>query len=462
MKNNKVIQFLNKVFLLFFYRNDMQLLTAPGKKDRDYFILQSVFGTMVISLFLGVFLTGLYIEMGAPDSVVGYLPILGSIAGIFLVFTGSLTERVKKVKRTVIILNFVGKTLLLSAVFVPLVVSREAAPYIMLPLTFLGLTVNAIMSVIINSWFIDTIDISIRGRYMGARAVFSLLVSATLPVIAGNFLDGFYDRYTAFLIIYLAAWSFSLLESISMGKITEPVPHEGKNKKIKFSELFSVPLKNKEFMKFCAIQMFFHLSWFISMTFASLYEIKYMQLSYSTLTIMGSLSAVIQMFLYPVWGKVIDRHGSAIVMRIAILLYMLHVGIYFFMVKGNAPYLLFLLNINGAILSPAWGLSTFNERFSRIPKEGRTAYDSFFTTLLAIVILLAPTLGNLLRNAIIDSGTKFWVFPEFKLVFILSFVLLLMLNIYLFIQSKKTNNLEAERIFIRAMREKMRFGPKRR
>ena len=462
MKNNKVIQFFNKGFLLFFYRNDMQLLTAPGKKDRDFFILQAVFGTMVISLFLGVFLTGLYIEMGAPDAVVGYLPILGSIAGIFLVFTGSLTERVKKVKRTVIFLNFISKTLLLSAVFIPLIVQKEIAPYIMLPLTFFGLAVNAIMSVILNSWFIDTIDISLRGRYMGARSVFSLLVSATLPVLAGNFLDGFYDRYLAFCIIYIAAWSFSLLESFSLSRITEPVPHASKDKKIKFKELFSTPVKNREFMKFLAVQAIFHLAWFMSMTFASLYEIKYMQISYAYLTLMGSVSAVIQMFLYPIWGKVIDKHGSAIVMRVAMILFMVHAGIYFFMVKGNAPYLLLLLNINGAILSPAWGLSTFNERFSRIPKEGRTAYDSFFTTVLAVVILLAPTLGNLLRNAIINGGVKFWVFPEFKLVFILSFVLLLALNSYLLIQSKKRNNLESEKIFIEAIRAKMRFRKKRR
>jgi MFS family permease len=297
---------------------------------------------------------------------------------------------------------------------------------------------------------------------MGARSVFSLLVSATLPVLAGNFLDGFYDRYLAFCIIYVVAWSFSLLESLSMGKITEPIPHEGKDKKIKFTELFSTPIKNKKFMKFLGIQMFFHLAWFMSMTFASLYEIKYMQVSYSTLTIMGSIGAVIQMFLYPIWGKVIDKHGSAIVMRIAMLLFMVHAGIYIFMVKANAPYLLLLLNINGSILSPAWGLSTFNERFSTIPKEGRTAYDSFFTTMLAIVILLAPTLGNLLRNAIIDSKIQFWVFPEFKLVFILSFALLMILNVALLIQSKKKNNLEAEKIFIGAVRLKLRRGFKRR
>jgi MFS family permease len=289
---------------------------------------------------------------------------------------------------------------------------------------------------------------------MGARQVFTLLVSATLPVMAGAFLDGFYDRYIAFCIIYIAAWLFSLFESLTMAKITEPDAHEGKNKKLKFSSLFSTPFRNKEFMKFLAIQIFFHLSWFLSMTFASLYEIRYMQISYSYLTLMGSVSAIIQMFLYPVWGKIIDKYGSALAMRIAIILFMIHTVIYFFMVKGNAPYLLLLLNINGAILSPAWVLSTFNERFKSIPREGRTVYDSFFTTVMAIVILSAPTIGNLLRRAIINSNIKFWVFPEFKLLFILSFILLLSLNIFLFIKNRKGNDTEAKRKMKRGLRSK--------
>jgi len=433
----------------------MQVITAPGKRDRDFFILQAVFGTMVISLFLGVFLTGLYIHMGTPDSVMAYIPIMPNIAGIFLVLTGSLTERVKRVKRAVILLNFLSKTFMLSAVFVPLLVERSLAPYFMLPLTFMGFTINAIMSVLINSWFVDTIDIRIRGRYMGARQVFTLLVSATLPVIAGNFLDGFYDRYIAFCIIYLAAWTFSLFESFSLSKITEPPAHEHKQKKIKFSSLFSVPFKNRHFMKFTVIMMVFHLGWFISMSFAQLYEIKYMKVTYSYLTLMGSMGAIIQMFIYPLWGKIMDKYGSAMIMRIALFLFMVHTGIYFFMVSGNAPYLLILLNINGAILTPAWVLSTFNERFATIPTEGRTVYDSFYTTVMAITILIAPTLGNIMREAIISSGIRFWVFPEFKLLFILSFMLLLILNITLYIKNKNNTGLEAEKALAASIKGKL-------
>lgn len=458
MKGNSILKFINKIILIFFYRNDMQLLTMPGKRDRDFFIMQAVFGTIVVSLFMGVFLSGLYIYMGAPDSIMGYIPIIPNIAAIFLIFTASLTERVKNVKRLVIVLNFISKTLLFSAVWIPLFVTWGKAIYIMLPLTFLGFTANAIMGILVNSWFIDTIDISIRGRYMGARSVFSLVVSATLPVIAGKFLDGFMDRYFAFCIIYSVAWLFSMLESFSFYKITSPPAHEHKRNRVKFRQLISIPLANKPFMKFMLIQIFFHLIWFVSMTFAQVYEIRYMKISYTYLTLMGSIGAVVQMLLYPVWGKIIDKYGTNLIMRIALVLYMVHAGIYFFMIKGNAPIFILILNLNGAILSPAWALSTFNERFSTIPKEGRTIYDSFFATVLGLTIFIAPVLGNLLRELILKTDISFLPFPEFKLLFVLTFTLLLALNVTLLFKSKKETKFQAEKEMLKNI--KYRFSRK--
>jgi len=458
MRNNVILKFLNKLFLMLFYRNDMQLLTSPGKKDRDFFIMQAVFGTMTISLFLGVFLTGLYIYMGASDSIMGYIPIMPSIAGILLIFMGSLTERVKNIKRLVIILNLVSKTLIFGAVLVPLMVSRELAPFIMLPFTFMGLMFNSIMSILINSWFVDTIDASIRGKYMGVRAVFSLVVSAILPVISGKFLDSSPDRYVAFCVIYSVAWIFSLFESFSLFKVSNPPPHAIDRKKIKFTELFTIPLKNKKFREFLTLQSVFHIFWFLSMTFASVYEIRYMEMSYTYLTIMGSIGAIIQMLLYPLWGKVMDKYGSNLVMRIAILFFMLHAGLYFFMIKSNAHVLILLLNINGAILSPAWGLSTFSERFAHVPREGRTVYDGFFTSVLAVIILAAPTLANLIRGIILKNNVSFMPFIEFKALFFLTFISLLVMNIVLLLKSKKSTGLEKEKEMLKNI--KYRFSRK--
>lgn len=445
MEKKGIGKTLHNLFILIFYRNDTQLLAYPGKKDRDMFIWQAVFGTMAMSLFSGVFLTGLYIYMGASDTILAYIPIMPSLAGIFLIFMGSLTEKVKNTKRTIIILNTIAKTLLFGAVWIPLLVSREIAPFIMLPFTFVGFTLNSVMSVLVNSWFVDTVDEKIRGRYMGVRQIFALVVSATLPVISGGFLDSSPDRYMAFCVIYSAALVFSILESFSFSKITQPQDSDEKTKKIKISDMFFLPLRNKKFRNFILLQVVFHTFWYLSMTVAQVYEIRYMEISYTYLTAMGAMGAIIQMFLYPLWGRVMDKYGSKIVMRIAMMFYTVHALLYVFMIKGNAHFLFFLLSINSAILGPAWVLSTFNERFSVIPKERRRLYDGFFTTVMAIVILVAPTIGNIVRELILKSSMDFLTHIEFKALFFITFISLLIMNMVLLLFSKKNTGLEKEK-----------------
>jgi len=426
----------------------MELLTYPNKKDRDYFILQAVFGTVVVNLIFTVFLTGIFIHFNTPDGIMGYIPILPNIAGILLIFAGIITENIRNIKRAVILLNFIGKSFLLLIVWIPLFINNEYTPYIMLIMAFLGFLSNALMSILINNWFVEIIDEKIRGRYMSVRQMFSLLVSATIPIISGRFLDLSTDKYVAFCIIFSLGWFFSHLESFALSKIRVPIKESHEFKKIKFLDMFNKPFKNKKFMKFIYLMIFFHMVWFFSMTFASVYQLKYMQISYTYLNVMMAVGAIIQIFIYPMVGKMIDQYGSKLVMRIAFFFFMTHGILYFFMINSNAYFIYFLLNINGAFLNPTWILSTFNERFKLIPKKGRTLYDGFYMAIIGVSIFAGPFFGNLARKNIIKFQISNFEYPEFRLLFLLTSLILIVLNIVLFIKSKNNKNDEYEQFKI--------------
>ncbi|MBN2852116.1 MAG: MFS transporter [Clostridia bacterium] len=420
-----------------FYGNDIELLTFPNKKDRDMFIWQAVFGTVVVNLMFATFFSGIFIYFKTPDGLMGYVPTLPSIAGIFLIFSGVITEKIRNIKRVVVFLNYLSKTLILSIVWIPLLINNEYTPYIMLFIAFWGFLANAVMSIIINNWFVEVIDEKIRGRYMSARSIFTLIISATIPVIAGRFLDISTDKYVAFCVIFTVGWIFSNLESFSMSKISNPVKEEKDYIKYKFKDLFSKPLGNKEFMKFIWLMVFFHIVWNLSMTFASVYQLKYMEISYTYINLISALGAILQIFVYPVAGKMIDKYGSKLVMRIAFFFFMVHGLLYFFMVKQNAYILFFLLNINAVFINPAWALSTFNERFKIIPKQGRTIYDGFFSTVLGIAVVLGPVIGNLLRNLFLKLQLKNMELPEFRFLFLLTFIVLFIMNVIMFLNARK-------------------------
>lgn len=444
-------EIIKKLYILVFYRNDTQLLTYPGKKDRDYFILQAVLGTIVVNLLFTVFLTGIFIYFDTPDSIMGYVPILPNIAGIFLIFTGIITEKIRNIKRVVIVLNFISKTFIVSIVWLPLLFNKSFAPYIMIACAFIGFLANAIMGVLINSWFIDTVDENIRGRYMSVRQVFPLLITATLPIITARFLDTSPNEYFAFCVIFSVGWIASFFESYSLFKVTSPKKEEHEYVKYKFIELFKKPLKNKAFMKFIILQILFHLIWNISMSFATVYNIKYMGISYTFINLMMAMSAIGQMIIYPQMGKAMDKYGTKFIMRFAFIFFMINSLLYFFMMENTSYLLFFIVNINMAILSPAWVLSTFNGRFEVIPKKGRTMYDGFFTTVLGVSIFLGPTIGNILRKIIVNKDITSMAYPEFRLLFLITFIGLFVLNIVLLIKSKKQSNFKNEKELINSV-----------
>ena len=447
----KLKRAFGKLFLLLFYRNDMQLVTAPGKPDRDWFIKQAIFGTAFAALVGGVFLSGLFIEMGTPDYLMGYIPFIGSIAGIMLIFAGLVIERVKNRKKFIIILNILAKSLIVSAVWIPAFVRWEIAPFIMLPIVFLGYSLQAFMGITINSWFVDVVDSRIRGRFMSTKQIFALIISATFPVIAGRFLDSFMNKYIVFCVLYSIAWLFMWLETYSFTKIHDPGFKTLGKGKIKFKDLFTKPVKNKEFMKLMAMLGFFYFSWYMTMSFASVYQIRYLGIPYTFITAMGVINPILQMIWYPMWGKLTDKYGPQFIIRVALWMYVLQAVLWFCMTSGSYYFIMPLLQVNASLIGPAFMLGIFNTKYSVIPQEGRSIYDGFYMAAVGGIILLAPTIGNLLKNLIDNNSHKIvgMEFPQFRIMFAIAAVMVLTLNIINLIKAKKENNLVNEKAFIK-------------
>jgi len=452
----KIKRIFNRLIIVLIYRNDTQLLTYPGKKNRDLFIRQAVFGTVFGTLTGGVFLTGLFIQMKAPDAIMGYLPMIGSITGILVMFAGVIIERLKNRKKYIVIMNMLAKTFIILTVWIPKFFPINIAPYLMIMCVLVGFSINSFMGLAINSLLIDVVDEKIRGRYIGVRQIFALIVTAIVPVIAGRFVDIASDRYTAFLIIYSIAWFFMWLEVHSFASMDDHNFKPLGKGNFNIKDMILIPIKNKEFMKMMIIFVLFYFSWFLSMSFASVYQIKYLELPYVFLTAGATINAILQMFYYPMWGKFLDKYGPVFTRNIGMTFYAVHALLYVFLTKNNAYVIMTILFLNAAFMGPAWMLGVFNTKYSVIPAKGRTIYDGFYTSVIGITILLGPTIGNILRNIIIKNNIDIISFSQFRLMFLITFILLILLLIYIYAKSKRETNWEKEKMVLQSIRGKFR------
>ena len=431
-----------KIYIALFYRNDTKLLTLPGKKDRDWFIIQALIGT-VFALFTGAtYLTGLFNKVNAPEILIGYLPIIGSIAGVVTIFAGYTMQRIRSRKKFILICNTILKSLIVLIAWIPLIFPNQNAAYIMIIMALVAYALNNFMAIAINSWFVDLIDSKIRGQYMSVRNMVALIANLIVPVIVSAFIDTSSDQYLAIVVVFTIAWIIMWAESYSFYKIGEP-PMSPATKKIKLKDVFIVPIKNKEFMKFMVPIAAFYFIWYIAMSYGTLYQLNYLGLSYTFISVASVLNVILQFIWYPIIGKLVDRYNTDLLLMACFMLYFIDSLIWGFTNLSSKYLMIILVNVIASMTAPFFSLTLFKKKYDIIPQTERSLYDGFYTAIIASIIALAPIIGSLLKDYIAVNIKPFWIFevPQFQLIFMVTNILLLVLILF---NLKKTIRLYKE------------------
>lgn len=386
-----------KIYIALFYRNDTKLLTMPGKKDRDWFIIQALVGT-VFALFTGAtYLTGLFNKVHAPEILIAYLPIVGSIAGVITIFAGYAMQRIKSRKKFILITNTILKTLIVLIAWVPLIFPNQNASYIMIVMALVAYALNNFMAIAINSWFVDLIDTKIRGQYMSVRNMVALVANLIVPLIVSAFIDTSSDQYLAILIVFTLGWIVMWAETYSFYKINEPPLKPVKNK-IKLKDVFIVPIKDKEFMRFMVLVATFYFIWYIAMSYGTLYQLNYLGLSYTFISVASVLNVILQFVWYPIVGKVVDKYNTNLLLIICFMFYFVDSLIWSFTNISSRYIMIILVNLIASITGPFFSLTLFKKKYDIIPESDRSLYDGFYTAIIAGIIAVAPLIGNALKT----------------------------------------------------------------
>ena len=394
-------------------------------------------------MFTGAtYLTGLFNKVNAPEILIGYLPIIGSIAGVVTIFAGYTMQRIRSRKKFILICNTILKSLIVLIAWIPLIFPNQNAAYIMIIMALVAYALNNFMAIAINSWFVDLIDSKIRGQYMSVRNMVALIANLIVPVIVSAFIDTSSDQYLAIVVVFTIAWIIMWAESYSFYKIGEP-PMSPATKKIKLKDVFIVPIKNKEFMKFMVPIAAFYFIWYIAMSYGTLYQLNYLGLSYTFISLASVLNVILQFIWYPIIGKLVDRYNTDLLLMACFMLYFIDSLIWGFTNLSSKYLMIILVNVIASMTAPFFSLTLFKKKYDIIPQTERSLYDGFYTAIIASIIALAPIIGSLLKDYIAVNIKPFWIFevPQFQLIFMVTNILLLVLILF---NLKKTIRLYKE------------------
>ena len=423
---------LRKRFVWWIYQNNLDFINSPARKSQDYFILQAIFGSAFFVLMGGQFLSGYAIYLGASDEFIGYIPLIGSICGIFLVFLSFFVEKITNKKRMVLIFNLISKPLIISLIFIPLFVPKRYQVMVFFAILIIAHVLNAMMGLVTNSWFVCVIPQQIRGRYFSIRQIYAVFVSVLLPILGGRILDAASDSYNGFAMLFVIAFIMFLGEIYAFKNIEDVTLNNKSKNDFKLKDVFLIPLKHKKFMEYTIMLGIFYLFLYLSVSFTQLYMLRYLKLSYTFIAAITTIDAVLQIFMYPKWGKLGDRYGHQFVMEVSICSFALQMAIWALVSQKTMYVCIPLTSLLSSISNSGFVVGSFNKRYDIIPEKGRSIYDGFFSMVIGLVLLIAPWIGSRLRELIesLSYVQQNIAFGEFRICFAISSLGLMLLQLY--------------------------------
>ena len=283
---------------------------TPGERmsqDRACLVISNYTTNIVANLIGGSFYTGLLLLMDADDSFIGTMSMIGVAANMAQMFAPLLLERFtqrKKLLMTVRAITMVINILVVG--LIPLAPVPHQAQ-----LTMLGICVavvnfaGSLISPGLSIWHIQSVPPRVRTSY------FSLVTMTVGPIVAicnlggSAIVDMFKARgneYGGLMALRIIALALYVVDFCMYAHIKE-YPYENAGSKFTLRDLFTLPFKNKLYLRSIAVVFLWNATYNIPGSYYIVYLLKNMNLSYTYITAANLINVPVVLLLTPVWGR---------------------------------------------------------------------------------------------------------------------------------------------------------------
>lgn len=419
--NNNLRLFFNGIYKLY-ESDDVELKGAKDRKSHNSLILATLFSNAFSAFTGGAFLTGFAIYLGIPDKYLGYLGNISTICGFAAVFVGYLVQKMVYLKKYYILSSVICRMLVVSTVWIPLLVPVQLRIPTFFIMQILLYTVGITSSLTSTTMIMNLVPCSIRGRFQARMQVYVYTIGLILPILTSLILDYFNKEYKGYFILYNIAIIFVFFEVFNMSKIRDVENHTIESKGINLIKVFTIPAKNKPFIRFLIEYLSFFIIFNISAVFTDLYILKYLKISFTYLSIANSIGTLVVILLSKRVGQVIDQLGGKYGFRLSQYMHIPYAILIILLTPKNIYPVYMLISIVRSILVTYYSVGQFKHRYDLIPEKGRALYDGFFTTVYGINGILAPLISTFIifimekYISVIDFSTG----QQYRILFFIS------------------------------------------
>lgn len=370
-------------------------------RGRARILASTALDSMVSLLVTGVFYTSFLLYYGIDKSGIGFLTFIPYITCLLNIFSPSILERFRKRKAILIVAKLTD--CFISCIGIALLPTLVKDPDARL----VGLAILIILSTAIsqlftsgwNAWNANYLQDHVRVNYFFiANCALNMLAHPTaliISFIADKFADTPNEIVLLTVIRYIA-FGFMLVDAV-IWLFQKEFPYEKSTDKIKISNVFTMPLRNKKFMMVMVLLFIYN---FVSqLPNATLYAYLLEDVGVSY-TLIAAINASYFLFFFPftgIWNAVICKFDRYYAFGLALFLQGISFIAYAF-VSANTIWLYIVVrliqHITGVLLSGVCSSILYDH----LPHADRTNYLSFNFIVTNGAIFLALMADTLLAG----------------------------------------------------------------
>ncbi|MCX7842518.1 MAG: hypothetical protein N2489_05535 [Clostridia bacterium] len=392
------------------------------EKSQRLLFLDAILIGFSFVLTIGIFLSGFMIHINASDFIVGLVNSSANWGAIASVFSFILLNKIKKTKQLLIMLFFISRFFVCGIVFLPFIIkNREILIYCTAVLVITGNLIWGIFSVGFSLWVMGLLNEETRNEYMYIRMFYIRIFFTIASLLMGFILDMMGKSFEGFLLIFSISLITSILDGIILLNVQEvPISLGGNNKSVIID--FFEPIKHKPFIMFLLFYFVFELLLNIVYSYIPVYFIKYLMLDYKIMSIYNTLFYVSMAFFTRYWGFIHIKKGVKYVFICTCILLIFEIFLYSITGRGTI-FLLYIAAVASGMGFSGFTVVTFTYRYSLMPINSKSLFESWSNLFIGVSTLLAPVIGALAIKVLSVFKNYSNSLNEFKLMFFLAAVL---------------------------------------
>ena len=369
------------------------------------------------------FVVGYAIYLGLSDRIIGLYVASKSIMCLVQILAATLFSKIGQSKKVTLGIYSLYRLFGALPILIPFISQDITIRTILFMVCILFYEIfGQIGYTPLVNWRMSILKEEDRAKFYATKNLIQNTLVMAVSLGAGILLDKYTqlgNEFKGFTILFSVIVIINIIDIYLRATTYKP---EIKENKVNIKETIKEPLKDKKFRKILVFTALYTLSLNIGIQYLSLFQLKYLGISYTYASILNIILALVSAFFGMIWAKVYNKSGWK-----KFIIPMLVTYIVMFILLSNTTadttFTLIIAFILYGIGESAYGLFDHNVIYESAQEKYKTVYLSVNKTICGVISILIPVITSYIM--VDENNTN-----NIKIIFGISIILFICTMIY--------------------------------